>query len=351
MRIAVLCGGTSGEHEVSVSSGWQVLQNLAPGHRVWPVLITPTGEWKIAPPDAPGHWPTREALVATFDRMAPLPALTAALRLQENIETVFVILHGPGGEDGIIQGFLETIGIPYTGSGVAGCALAMDKTRSKWAYLHHGVPTARFREVRAGEPVDAASLARELGLPLAVKAPSQGSSVGLAIVDSEAGLAAAVDRLLPLEGRLLVESFVTGRELTCGVIGAGPDGSPPRALVPTEIRPKVAAWFDYRAKYEAGGSEEITPAPLDAETTGRVQELALRCHDILGLGGMSRTDFILGPGGPVVLETNTLPGMTATSLLPQQAAAIGWDFTRLLEEILARAIRPRGALAPDAGST
>ncbi len=338
-RVAVLMGGPSGEHEVSISSGWQILQHLGKNHRAWPVLLARDGSWKIATPGTPGDWPAREKLTADFARMAPLSALKAGLRLSECVDAVLVTLHGPGGEDGIVQGFLQTIGLPYTGSSVAGHALAMDKVRSKDVYRANHIPTPEYRAIENRDACDSAALVAELGLPLAVKAPSQGSSVGLAIVKDETALRAAIEKLMPLENRLLVEAFAAGRELTCGVIGAAPGGRPAFAFPPTEIRPKLADYFDYRAKYEPGGSEEITPAPLDAATTGAIQSLALRCHAALGLGGCSRTDLILTDAGPLVLESNTLPGMTATSLLPQQAAAIGWSFTRLLEELLARAIR------------
>jgi D-alanine-D-alanine ligase len=168
----------------------------------------------------------------------------------------------------------------------------------------------------------------------------------MAIVKSQAEMAAAIARLMPMENRLLIEAFVAGRELTCGVIGElrrGTEFIPARALPPTEIRPKVSDYFDYRAKYEVGGSEEITPAPVAPGVLAELQRLALAAHAALGLGGMSRSDFMLGDQGLMALETNTLPGLTATSLLPQQARAAGLSFTALIDEILARAIIPGGA--------
>jgi D-alanine-D-alanine ligase len=349
MIVAVLCGGTSGEHEVSVNSGWQVLQHLNARQAAVPVRIDPDGMWRVAGNAAPASWPNRQTLLDAFAAAPALSALQAAQQLrQRGVEAVFVILHGPGGEDGRIQGFLESAGFPYTGSDVLGSALAMDKILSKYVYQARNIPTPPFAVLLPGEEWRA-RLA-PLGLPLVVKAPSQGSSVGMAIVKSAEELEPAITRLMGLENRLLIEQFIPGRELTCGVLGElrrGTEFIPARPLPPTEIRPKVSAYFDYRAKYEIGGSEEITPAPVPPGVLAEVQRLALAAHGALGLGGMSRTDFILGDRGLMVLETNTLPGMTATSLLPQQARAAGLSFTALIDEILERAIRaPAGAPPP-----
>lgn len=343
MIVAVLCGGTSGEHEVSVNSGWQVLQHLDARHSAIPVRIDQDGQWRVAAASASASWPEKQKLIDAFAAAPPVSALQAAQELrQRNVDTVFIILHGPGGEDGRIQGFLETAGFPYTGSNVSGSALAMDKIRSKYVYQARGIPTPPFAVLLPDETDWRARLA-PLGLPLVVKAPSQGSSVGMAIVKTREALDAAITRLMPLENRLLIESFVAGRELTCGVIGElrrGAEFTPARALPPTEIRPTVSDYFDYRAKYEVGGSEELTPAPVAPEILAQLQRLSLAAHVALGLGGMSRTDFMLGDQGLMVLETNTLPGLTATSLLPQQARAAGLSFTALIDEILERAIRP-----------
>ncbi len=364
MRIAVLCGGPSGEHEVSINSGWQVLQHLAGHHRALPVRWEKNGAWRFAPEGAPGDWPDKAGLLSAWSAAPPLDAVRALQELKCRCDAAFVITHGPGGEDGRLQGWLELAGIPYTGSGVLGSALAMDKLRSKAVYAAEGIPAARHlalydenEEAGWPGPVPIATVAQRLiaalGLPLVVKAPSQGSSVGLAMAKTAEELSEALTRLMPLEGRLLVEEFIAGRELTCGVLGpllrreadhGGPAQSrqcnePARALPPTEIRPKLAEYFDYRAKYEPGGSEEITPADLPPEIFAQVQALALRAHRALGAGGMSRTDMILRADGRLfVLETNTLPGMTATSLLPQQAAAAGMNFSELLEAVIARRI-------------
>ena len=351
MRIAVLCGGPSGEHEVSLNSGWQVLQHLAPAHRALPVLWEQNGAWRFAAEGAPGDWPEKSALIAAWRGAAPLDPVAALRELKSRCDTAFVITHGPGGEDGRLQGFLEIAGIPYTGSGVLGSALAMDKLRSKAIYEAEGIPAARHLALcddghwlgRVKLQTVAQRLIAALGLPLVVKAPGQGSSVGLAIAKTEAELMETLPRLMKLEGRLLVEEFIAGRELTCGVLGelknGAPGGEPAHALPPTEIRPKLAEYFDYRAKYEPGGSEEITPADLPLEIFTQVQALALRAHRVLACGGMSRTDMMLRADGALfVLETNTLPGLTATSLLPQQAAAAGMNFTELLEAIIARRI-------------
>jgi D-alanine-D-alanine ligase len=265
------------------------------------------------------------------------------------VDAVFVALHGRFGEDGTVQGFLETVGVPYTGSGVAASALAMDKERAKEVLVRHGLRTAPWASVdrdswsRSPDATLAAVL-REVGLPAVVKHPREGSSFGVTVADDEASLRSAIaEAARSADGRALVERRVDGTEVTCPVLGNR--GGALRALPIVEIVPKGRAFFDYEAKYE-GGSDEICPARVSEEVAGRVREAALTAHRVLGCDGLSRSDFIVGPDGtPVYLETNTVPGMTEQSLCPLSARAAGIPFGELCETLVRLAMERAGPAA------
>lgn len=337
-RVAVFMGGLSDEHEVSMSSGNKVLATLA-ASRPTAVVIERSGRWIV------DGEPQRSA--------------GAAIDLvKERADLAFLALHGPFGEDGTIQGFLEVHGLPYTGSGVAASALAMDKPRTKMIYRHAGLPTPEFvsidraswRAERARRPAEGSGpgtslverAASTVGLPCVVKPARLGSSVGISFPAELAALETAVDALMATTEDVIVERFVGGRELTCGVLAIDREERV-FALPPTEIVPGAEfSFFDYKAKYTPGASEEITPARISPEETQEVQRLALAAHVVLGCRDFSRTDFILPPsGGPIVLETNTIPGMTATSLLPQGAAAVGISYAALIAVAVDNAWRRR----------
>ena len=293
-HVAVLMGGPSAEHDVSVRSGQAAVAAL----RRAGLAVSP---------------------VEFRDEEPKLPAGT---------EVVFLALHGTYGEDGQVQRWLEQRGVAYTGSGVAASARAFDKAAAKTAFLAAGIPTPKHVVVER----DVRPLA-QLSLPVVVKPSRQGSSVGVTIVRDRAALDRAVKHAWRFDDRLVVEEFVPGRELTVGVL----DGLP---LPVVEIKAR-REFFNYEAKYSADGAEETVPAPLDAMTTVRAQDLALQAHECLGCRDFSRTDMILTPTGQlVVLEVNTLPGLTAASLLPKAAAAAGLNMetlcTRMVELALAR---------------
>lgn len=351
LRVAVLLGGTSAEHAVSLASGRQVLAALREGgHDVLPVLIERDGRWRVGAtvPEVTldtesGAAPPRER---TTRRASPREGLARVAELADgDVDVVFIALHGPDGEDGAVQGLLALAGLPYTGSGLLASALAMDKLKTKELFRSVGVPVARDLVVTRQATVDAALLDRveaDVGLPCVVKPVCGGSSFGTSVVRERAALAAAVEAALAEDSRALVEELVEGVEVTCGVLGGGLE--PVLVLPVTEIAPEASGFFDFHAKYTKGACREITPARLDAVTTARVQELAQRAHDALGCEGMSRTDFIVRRGEPVALETNTIPGMTATSLLPQGAAAADVSFTALVDRLVRSAlVRAAGA--------
>jgi len=246
----------------------------------------------------------------------------ANLAVVQDADVLFLALHGGRGEDGTIQTLLEMVGVPYTGSGRLGSGMAMDKDISKRLFRTAGVQTADW--VMA--PADPERVGRDFGWPVVVKPSKQGSTVGLTVVTRVEDYQAAVTLARQYDDEVMIERFVPGRELTVGVLEG-------KALAVGEIIPRHEI-FDYECKYTPGMSEEIFPADLPAHVTKECQRLGLLAHQALKLGGYSRVDFRLTPGGEAFcLEVNTLPGMTATSLLPQSARAVGIDFPDLCERI------------------
>jgi D-alanine-D-alanine ligase len=243
----------------------------------------------------------------------------------------FLALHGGTGEDGTLQAYLELIGVVYTGSGPLGSAIAMDKDVSKRLLRDADVPTLPWRIARApGFEFDPDTIAEVVGYPLIVKPSRQGSSVGLTVVETDQPLAEAVRLAGRYDTEVMLERYARGQELTVGVLGDRP-------LAPVEIRPKKGL-YDYESKYTPGMTEYLCPAPLDEEMTAQLQAFALRAFRVLKLRGYARIDFILAKEQLYCLEANTLPGMTATSLLPKGAAAAGIDFPELCERIVSLAL-------------
>lgn len=353
LHVAVLMGGTSSEHDVSVCSGLNVLDALDPARfRATPLYIDRSGAWHLGrrPPLPSLEFPAGSGAPpvsspSSLPEVAPdRLGIFEMLRGEANLDAVFIALHGPGGEDGTVQGLLTLAGVPYTGSGVLASALAMDKVRTKLLLLNRGMPFARDREVdraalddgtRGAGTVD--RLVEDLGLPCVVKPVSGGSSFGTSLVRTADALLPALEAALDEDPRVLVETYVAGVEVTCGVLGGGPF-EPAVPLPLTEIVPVGEDFFDFRAKYTAAACDEITPARVPEGTAQRVQDLALLAHRLLGCEGVSRTDFIIGSEGPMMLETNTVPGLTRTSLLPQGAAAVGISFDQLVERLLRSAL-------------
>ncbi len=333
IRITVLTGGASAERDVALASARQVVPALrSVGHEVV-VVDTVTG---FVPESRESDhllgkvgitWPSVAELVDR-ERTFMLTALAALPEVRET-EVVFLALHGGRGEDGTIQAILETLGVPYTGSGPLGSGLAMDKDVSKRLFRDAGVSTAKWRMA----PISAAEAGKALGWPLVVKPSKQGSTVGLTVVKRADDFDRAVWFAGEYDDEVMVEAFIPGRELTVGIL----DG---KALAVGEIIPQHEI-FDYECKYTPGMSEEIFPADIPAAVTAECQRLGVAAHECLKLGGYSRVDFRLTPeGGLFCLEANTLPGMTATSLLPQSGKAVGIEFAALCDQICRSARRP-----------
>lgn len=325
MRVAVLFGGTSAERDVSIASGAQVMKALRQaGHEVVAVdtargVLGPGDEQRLLSSGVAPTPPRDEDLsMIRAGSAGPLPALG---ELGE-IDVVFLALHGGTGEDGTLQALLDLTGIPYVGSGHAASATAMDKDLSKRLFRMAGVPTADWLMA----PVDANEAQARLGYPLVVKPNKQGSTVGLTVVRAADQLQPAIEEALRYDDEVMLEKFVPGRELTCGVLADQP-------LAVGEIVSKGEV-FDYESKYQEGGATEIFPADLSEAQTRTVKDLSLRAHRALKLEGFSRVDFRMdGEGAFWCLEVNTLPGMTRTSLLPQSARAAGISFPELCDRI------------------
>jgi len=245
---------------------------------------------------------------------------------QRNFDIVFIAMHGAFGEDGRMQALLEWVGLPYTGSRVASSAMAINKEIANTLYSANGMRVPHF------SVVDKNIKKYPISLPVVIKPVNGGSSVGVSVVKTKKELTGAITNALREDDRAMMQEYIQGREFTCGVLED--KNGKPFVLPPTEILPKSSSFFDYKAKYKVGGSLEITPAHLPKAQTKELQKLALRAHRILGCSGMSRSDFILKGKTFFILETNTIPGMTQTSLLPQAAKAAGIDFPALLDLII-----------------
>ncbi len=343
-RVAVLMGGVSSEHDVSICTGLNVLDALdLDRYQGVPVYLGRDGSWSFG---------VRPAAPSLESDGVPMPVVSAApaqasvaqvgvlerLSAKSDADVVFIALHGPGGEDGTIQAICTLAGVPFTGSGVLASALAMDKSVSKRLLVATGVPMARDAVVDSETAWDEVRrLATGVGYPCVVKPVAAGSSFATSVVESERGLLSAVDTSVEAAGETMIEEFLPGVEVTCGVLGGGRE--PVEALPLTEIAPTGDGFFDFRAKYTAGACREITPARVDSETTARIQHLAALAHATLGCEGCSRSDFIVTSAGPVMLELNTIPGMTETSLMPQGAAAVGIDFRGLVDRLVQSALK------------
>ena len=326
LRVTVLTGGTSAERDVALASAVQVVAALrSRGHEV---AVVDTARGYIPEADEPsllsaavGIAPPSVDQLRILEHGLLLSGLgnLAAVR---DADVLFLALHGGHGEDGTLQTLLEMVGVPYTGSGRLGSAMAMDKDVSKRLFRMAGVPTADW--VMA--PADRSRVDRDFGWPVVVKPSKQGSTVGLTVVKHPEEYEEAVELARRYDDEVMIERFVPGRELTVAIVGDD--------VLPTiEIKP-VKELYDYECKYTPGMSQEIFPADLPPALAAECGRLAILAHEALKLGGYSRVDFRLTPAGDAFcLEVNTLPGMTATSLMPQSAQAVGIEFPELCERI------------------
>jgi D-alanine-D-alanine ligase len=341
VTVNVVMGGPSAEHEVSLRSGLEVMMHLDRTlYRPRALLISHRREFFFSDPGDSPLEPADLTDPSLSPRFEGPAAPAASQKFWEGCDVAFLALHGTFGEDGTLQGFLETLGMPYTGSGVCGSAVAMDKITSKFLYLAGGLTVPPWSIYRKGRPDGTIeSLEAKHGYPCFVKAPQSGSSRLMGRADDRQSLAALLDEFSPQADRLLIETAVNGIEFSCGVLDTA--DNPVTALPPIEIRPRGQAFFDFTAKYTTGKSEEIVPAERPEPLLERVKETAVAAHRLLGCRGVSRTDMILADDALYVLETNTLPGMTANSLLPKEFIAAGGTYAGLLDTLITAALRTK----------
>ena len=301
LRIALLAGGTSSEREVSLKGAKAVKKAL-------------------------------EELGYEYEVFDPAKDLSELAKKAKTFDCAFLVLHGPGGEDGKIQGFLDSLGIKYQGAGVLGSALAMHKGIAKTLYSSAGIKVPKGKTFRKDvDFTEILNFAKEINFPLVVKPASQGSSIGLHIVKNTEELESACKSIWKIDSELLIEEYLRGKEITVGVLEN-------MALPVVEIIPKEAETFDYKTKYTPGLAEEVCPARISKTLTERAQKIALMCHEVLKLRHYSRTDMLIVRDEIYVLETNTIPGMTETSLLPLAANTIGISFKELVKKLIQLAI-------------
>ncbi|PKQ16801.1 MAG: D-alanine--D-alanine ligase [Actinobacteria bacterium HGW-Actinobacteria-7] len=306
IRVAVLMGGRSAEREVSLHTGAQVSAALR--HSGFDVVEIDSGDDEF---------------------------VIQLARAQANV--VFICLHGRFGEDGTVQGLCELLELPYVGSGVLASALAMDKVMSKQLFVAAGIPTPEHVIVKRGDEVEFDRIVDKLGPKTVVKPANEGSAIGVTIVHEYAELPAAIGLAFNYDRSVLVERFVAGTEITVGVLG----NEHPIALPTLEIVPEHE-FYDYDSKYTPGMSRHIIPARVSEAARRECERLSVIAHDVLGCRGMSRTDLIVTSDEDIyVLETNTIPGMTSTSLLPDAARAAGIEFPDLCARLVGLAMEPR----------
>lgn len=364
LRIGIFAGGRSAEHEVSVASAEAVLSSIdRERYEPYLVYIDRQGRWHLPAGPAPelaggglagllgvdtpaahtAHLADEEgALPATVsdDALAPRTALRS---LAEVIDVAFLVLHGPFGEDGTLQGFLELAGIPYTGAGVLASALAMDKVVFKDLMRGHELPVVDYTWFRRSDWTDApdavlSNVAAQIGPRSVVKPARLGSSLGMSVVHGPDELPAAITEALRYDSKVIVEAYVAdARELECGVLG----NDEPQVFEPGEVR-SHGEWYDYAAKYTEGLADVLPRADVEPELATRVRELALAAYRAVDCAGFARVDFLVPPGALYISEMNTIPGFTATSMFPKQAELAGISFRQLVDRLVRLGLEREG---------
>jgi len=362
LRVGVVFGGRSGEHEVSLASAASVIAALERGgHTVVPIGIARDGRWvvggdplhalaaeaRITLPAEDATGPVKKALAARVEsRMAGAetalarsePPGSVPAELRQRLDVVVIMLHGPYGEDGTIQGLFELADIPYVGAGVLASAIGMDKAMMKTVFRAAGLPVVEHlvvlrREWRRAPEAVARRVADEIGYPCFVKPSNLGSSVGVSKVPDPTALTAAMDEAARWDRKLLVERAVRGREIEVSVLG----NDDPIASLPGEVR-YASEWYDYATKYLEGQAELVVPAPIGPTLTRQAQELAIAAFRAIDCAGMARVDFFLEGERLLVNEINTIPGFTATSAYARMWEASGLDYVALVDRLLELAL-------------
>jgi len=335
IKVAVLMGGKSPEHEISVLSGQQVVKNLdKKKYEILPVVISKDGtNWQLTSTQSIlslenpiGLKGTNTEIIIQNKRNLPGGFISS----EKGIDVVFIAIHGPFGEDGTVQGILEASGIPYTGSGILASSIGMDKAMFRKVMIAEKIAIPKYVVV---DKYDTSNyIFKILGKPpYFVKPVDQGSSVGTSLVKTKKELPEALKDAFKYSDLALVDEYIDGLEVTCAVIG----NEKPVALPVTEIHPLKGEFFDYKSKYTESGAKEITPARILTSLTKEIQKLSIDVYKAIGCQGFGRVDFIIKDGKtPIVLEVNTIPGLTTESLLPKAAKAAGMSYPKLLDTII-----------------
>ncbi|MFH1428094.1 MAG: D-alanine--D-alanine ligase [Patescibacteria group bacterium] len=306
LKIALLSGGISGEREVSINTGRQIIKALD----------------------------KNKYLVYQYDPKTDLKQFFLDAYAKK-FNLVIPALHGPFGEDGKLQGMLDMLNIPYLFSGTLASALAMNKEKTKIIAKEIGLNIIPDINLNRGERINYQQIKKKLGFPIVIKPVELGSSVGMSIAKTLKELKIGINKAFRHDKKIMLEKYINGRELTVGIMG---NGQKAKALPVIEIIPKVADWFDYRAKYEVGGSEEICPAKIPNSIKIKVQAQSLKIYKALNCQDLARADFIWQGSNIYFLEINTIPGMTATSLVPQAAKVAGLNFTKFLDKLISNSL-------------
>lgn len=319
LRVAVIYGGPSREHEVSIKTGRAMIDGLSTDrYNVVTVFISKENKWQI---DSGDFLEQGEAID----------------HISELVDICLIGLHGTFGEDGQIQALLEAKGIAFTGSNSDASKLAMQKHLANQLLADNDINLPSEITVERWNDSILPTIENDFGYPVVVKPEAQGSSVGVTIVDDPSSVEEAVNRALNEDSTVLIQQFISGREVSCGVLDIDGVLQP---LPPTEVMPLTSRFYDYSAKYDVGATKEITPPEnMEKSVISQIQALAIKAHEVLKCSGYSRTDMIINKGTIYVIETNTLPGMTVTSFLPQQVKAIGMPFSELLDIIIKAGLR------------
>lgn len=332
LRVVVVMGGKSPEYNVSIASGIQIIKNLSSQkYEITPIIISPDGKtWHITSPVPILSLPNPlDPGVKSEDLIPTIRKSVGGLSsIQTPIDVVFIAMHGPGGEDGVIQGMLELAGVAYTGSGVLASAIGMDKLMFRQLMASHKILTPKYVAIKKQNKISL--VVKYLGKPpYFVKPSNQGSSVGNSIVEEKRELKKALNLAWKYSDIALVDQYIKGREFTVAVLG----GKKPKTLPIIEIITN-RGFFDYQAKYQNEETQEIVPAKIDRKTTKRIQRVAMQVFQSLNCKGVARVDFLLKGEKLYVLEINTIPGMTENSLVPKAAKEAGISYPQLLDTII-----------------
>ncbi|MBI2631174.1 D-alanine--D-alanine ligase [Candidatus Nomurabacteria bacterium] len=331
LKIGVLFGGKSAEHEVSLQSARNVINSLDKSkYEIVPMGITKEGRWLLSNTSNYLLNSNNPKLIKLNAASREIVPINDEVRVKEKIDVIFPVMHGPFGEDGAMQGLLKLAGVPFVGAGVLGSAVGMDKDVMKRLLREAGLPVGEFIVKKIGGKINFKKIKKELGLPLFVKPANLGSSVGINKVRNEKEFRFAIKDAFKYDTKILIEKFIPGREIECAVLG----NDKPMASLPGEIIANQE-FYSYDAKYIAEGSVAVIPAKLDKKTIKKIRELAIKTFQALNCEGLGRVDFFLTKGGKIyVNEINTIPGFTDISMYPKLWEASGIPQTKLLDTLI-----------------